>query len=98
MSHINSAPLEDSAPGGIADLPVIRLPKLLENDPEESSKLFSACSGWGFFYLDLASSEAESYGASVKSLQDFAVEYFGRVLEEKMQDVNEAWETFNVCG
>ncbi|KAM7187823.1 2OG-Fe(II) oxygenase family oxidoreductase [Rhypophila sp. PSN 637] len=98
MSHIKSAPSEDSTPGGIADLPVIIFSKLLNNDTEESSKLFSACSGWGFFYLDLASSEADSYRASVNNLKDFAVEYFSRPLEEKLTDVNEAWETFNVCG
>lgn len=82
----------------IANLSVISFQKLLDNDTEEASRLFSACSEWGFFCLDLASDEIEPYKASAARLQDFAVQYFQRPLEEKMQDTNDAWETFNICG
>lgn len=82
----------------IANLSVISFQKLLKNDNEEASRLFSACSEWGFFCLDLTSDEIEPYQASAARLQDFAVQYFQRPLEEKMQDTNDAWETFNICG
>ncbi len=98
MARTESARSEAFIPGDIADLRVINFHKLLNDDTQEASKLFSACSEWGFFYLDLASDGVESYRTSVNRLQHFAVEYFHRPLEEKMQDVNQAWETFNICG
>lgn len=98
MSQTESTRFEAPVPGEIANLSIISFQKLLNEDAEEASKLFSACSKWGFFYLDLASDESEPYRASAGRLQDFAVQYFHRPLEEKMQDTNDAWETFNICG
>lgn len=82
----------------VADLSVISFQKLLDDDAEEASKLLSASSGWGFFYLDLTSITTALYKESAGHLQDFAVQYFGLDLEEKIQDTHQTWETFNICG
>ncbi|KAK6206404.1 2OG-Fe(II) oxygenase family oxidoreductase [Colletotrichum tabaci] len=97
-SQMESARFEGPNQGDVADLSVLSIQKLLSNDAEETIKLFSACSEWGFFYLDLASNATEPYRASTDHLQGFAVQYFNQPLEEKMQDTNEAWETINICG
>lgn len=98
MSQTKPPHIEATVPGDIANLSVISFQKLLHDDTEEASRLFSACSEWGFFCLDLASDEIEPYRASADRLHDFAVEYFHQPLEDKMQDTNHAWETFNICG
>ncbi|KAK1569426.1 uncharacterized protein LY79DRAFT_674680 [Colletotrichum navitas] len=98
MSQMEESACFEGPSHDIANLSVISMQKLLSDDAEEASKLFSACSEWGFFCLDLDSIATEPYRASAGHLQDFAVQYFNRPLEEKMQDTNDAWETFNICG
>ncbi|KAK1962790.1 Clavaminate synthase-like protein [Colletotrichum sublineola] len=95
---MDSARFEGPSQGDTANLSVISMQKLLCDDAEEASELFSACSEWGFFCLDLGSDEIESYTATAGRLNDLAVQYFNKPLEEKMQDTNHAWETFNICG
>ncbi|KAK2016447.1 2OG-Fe(II) oxygenase family oxidoreductase [Colletotrichum eremochloae] len=95
---MDSARFEGPSQGDTANLSVISMQKLLSEDAEEASKLFSACSEWGFFCLDLGSDEIEPYRATAGRLDDSAVQYFNKPLEEKMQDTNHVWETFNICG
>jgi hypothetical protein len=42
----------------VADLPILLLDKLCEDDEDETKKLFDACREYGFFLLDLRSSKA----------------------------------------
>lgn len=85
-------------PGAAANLAFISYEKLFHNDPEESAKLFAACTEWGFFYLDLSSDTAKAYRATSVELHDVAVQYFEKPLLEKMRDTNDDWGTFNICG
>jgi isopenicillin N synthase-like dioxygenase len=82
----------------LAELAVISWEKLHQKDPAEATRLLSACTDWGFFYLDLNSNKAEKYRHLVSALNRVSQEYFARPLEEKMKDTNEEWGVFNICG
>ena len=86
------------SPESIANLSVISYEKLLKGDAEEASNLLSACSEWGFFYLDLTSDVAESYRTNANTFREIAIQYFSKPLEDKLKDKNEDWGTFNICG
>ncbi len=82
----------------LAELAVVNYEKLLKKDPAEASKLLSACTKIGFFYLDLSSLAAENYRNLVSALDQVSLEYFSRPLKEKLKDTDNDWEVFNICG
>lgn len=82
----------------LANLAVLNYEKLVRKDPAEASKLLHACSRIGFFYLDLSCVTAENYRNLVSALNRRSQEYFSRPLKEKMKDMNDEWEVFNICG
>jgi isopenicillin N synthase-like dioxygenase len=82
----------------LANLPTISYEKLLKHDVAESASLFEACTGWGFFYLDLRATELENYRNLVSRLQVVSKNYFNLPLEQKMKDKNEEWAKFRICG
>jgi isopenicillin N synthase-like dioxygenase len=83
---------------GVANLTVVSYEKLLSNDQDESSRLLSACREWGFFYLDLTSTESASYLRTVNELSGVSKEYFAQPLDYKLKDTREEWSLFNICG
>ncbi|KAH8891260.1 2OG-Fe(II) oxygenase family oxidoreductase, partial [Thozetella sp. PMI_491] len=84
--------------GAIANLSIISYTKLLSNDPAETARLVSACRDWGFFRLDLMSTEAESYRKTVADLNEISREYFDQPLADKLKDTCDEWGVFNICG
>ena len=68
----------------VAFLPSISLEKLQSNDSIESSRLFNACTGHGFFYLDLTGSD--EILQEWNQLLQFMSEYFAQPLETKLKD------------
>lgn len=51
-------PFPESTEFPCVELQTISLQKVLDHDSAEEDKVFEACKGRGFFYLDLAGSEA----------------------------------------
>lgn len=83
----------------IADLTVIHYEKLLRNDAAEAALLLSACTDWGFFYLDLGGFSGERYRKTVDDLFGVSKTYFAKPIEEKLKDTrDEEIEIFNICG
>jgi len=94
------APRKSMAQEGdlLANLAVLNYEKLVKKDPVEASRLLFACANIGFFYLDLSSATAENYRNLVSALNRASQDYFSRPLEEKMKDMNNDWEVFNISG
>jgi isopenicillin N synthase-like dioxygenase len=82
----------------LANLAVLNYEKLVKKDPVEASRLLFACANIGFFYLDLSSATAENYRNLVSALNRASQDYFSRPLKEKMKDMNNDWEVFNISG
>ena len=67
-----------------ASLPTINLRRLQAGDESEVNALLQACSGHGFFYLDMDG--ALELLQTWKELLNVSSSYFAQPLEYKMQD------------
>jgi isopenicillin N synthase-like dioxygenase len=69
----------------LANLHTIRYQKLLDNEPQELSRLLNACQTDGFFYLDLRS--ASLLLDLYRNLMTLTEKYFDQPVESKLLDV-----------
>lgn len=75
-------------PNDVPTAPLLRisLNKLMNNDPDESSHLFTACKDLGFFYLDLSGTpQGQSILEDADKLFDVGKELYDLPLEEKQR-------------
>ena len=72
-------------PPSLATLHKIAYQKILDNDPEELSRMLKACQTHGFFYLDIqgASPLLDLY----PDLMTLTERYFDQPVENKLLDV-----------
>ncbi|KAI0418526.1 2OG-Fe(II) oxygenase family oxidoreductase [Xylaria grammica] len=99
---MSSTNVDASKPPGnkykVADIALIKYDRLLQKDPEEVARLFSACADWGFFYLDLRGDGTKGYIQKVDDLFAASRAYFAQPLEEKLKDTSEDIDIYNICG
>jgi isopenicillin N synthase-like dioxygenase len=69
----------------LANLHTIQYQKLLNNEPQELSRLLKACQTDGFFYLDLRS--ASLLLDLYRNLMTLTEKYFDQPVESKLLDV-----------
>jgi isopenicillin N synthase-like dioxygenase len=74
-----------SQPPVLANLHTILYQKLLDDEPQELSRLLKACQTDGFFYLDLHS--ASPLLGLYRNLMTLTEKYFDQPVESKLLDV-----------
>lgn len=84
MADITTSRVEDRVE--CAYLPKLEWSKLRVKDPLEIENLFTACSTYGFFYLNLVIPEIDEFLQNWQRLLDFIVTYFHQPLEKKILD------------
>jgi isopenicillin N synthase-like dioxygenase len=74
----------------VADLEVIKLERLITQDPVETAKLLKAAESQGFFYLTFNDDLSEKVSSHLQTCYLKSHEYFSKPLDEKMKDFRES--------
>lgn len=79
-------PFPESEEFPTVPLETISLQKLIDHDPPEEERIFEACKGRGFFYLDLAGPESgETILKGSEDICHVGEQVMALPLEEKMK-------------
>lgn len=68
------------------DLETISLQKIQDEDETEKTRMFEACRGWGFFYLELpGTTQGDTIASKADDVARVAESIFQLPVEEKMK-------------
>lgn len=88
-------PFPDNPEFPVVELQIISLQKLLNHDVSEESRVFEACKGRGFFYLELAGPQAgETILTGSEEIARVGERFMALPEDEKMQYLQSKGELF----